>query len=59
MANVAKNWTLWIYASDARTIKRVSHHATRKAALTALARYEARNGRHCNAIDRRSVEVAS
>jgi hypothetical protein len=52
MSTVAKPWTLRIYASDARTIVRVSHHITRAAAFRALARFEARNGRHCNAIDR-------
>ncbi len=48
----AKNWTLRIYFADARTIKRVSQHVSRKAAFAALDRYEARYGRHCNAIDR-------
>ncbi len=52
MSNVAKPWTLRIYTSDARTIVRVTHHVSRAAAFRSLARYEARNGRHCNVIDR-------
>lgn len=52
MDNVAKPWTLRIYASNAQTLVRVSHHVSRAAAFRALARFEARNGRHCNAIDR-------
>jgi hypothetical protein len=47
-----KPWVLRIYAGDAQTIKRVSRHVSRAAAFRALAAYESKRGRHCNAIDK-------